>query len=113
MSKIQISLYYKSNGKTRTFTFALDISVICLSKEVLDVSATPADHLGQPHGLQVADCPVHHLCRRASDFHDDGELQLLRRPRLVRVDPGIQVSPEEKVPWTQIRQVGHSLDFLL
>ena len=88
-------------------------SHICLLKEVLDVSATPADHLGQPHGLQMVDCPVHHLGGRAVDFHDDGPLRLLRRLRLARVDSGLQIVPEEQVQRAQIRRVGRPLDLLL
>ena len=37
--------------RTRTIHF----SDICLYKEVLDVGTTPADRLGQPHGLPVVD----------------------------------------------------------
>ena len=79
------------------------------SKQVLDVGATPADHLGQSHGLQVVDCSVHHLAGHGTDFSDYGALQLFGCPWLVFIDPIFDIAPKEEVERTLVWRVRRPL----
>ena len=80
---------------------------------MLDVGATPADHLGQSHGLQVVDYSVHHLAGHGADFSDYGALQLFGCPWLVFMDPMFGIAPKEEVERTQDWRVRRPLNLLL
>ena len=64
------------------------------------MGATPADHLGQSHDLQVVDCSVHHLAGHGANVSNDGTLQLFGCPWLVSIDPIYEIAPKEEVERT-------------
>ena len=77
------------------------------------MGATPADHLGQSHGLQVVDCSVQNLAEHGADFSDEGALQLFGCPWLVFIDPIFEITPKEEVERTQVWRVQRPLNLFL